>query len=137
MALLNLQFSLKATARRSGPYISIDDFDDPMGAWIDQHRPVVDDGVAIFGDAIFARHFVIGHAARGQVSANPDFAIITIRVVPLARYISAEARTGLVRDATCHCADSSANGSSGRATHDSAADSAACRTGRGAALCKC
>ena len=79
-----LQMAEKSRARRSGPYISIDDFDDPMSTRIDQNRLIVDNSVAILGDAVLARHFVVRHTARGQISANPDVSVIAIRAVLLA-----------------------------------------------------
>ena len=45
-----------------------------MSAGVNQHGPVIDHRVPILGDAVLSRHIIIRHTARGQISANPDFA---------------------------------------------------------------
>src|ERR1700738_4716805 len=52
--------------------VLLDDLDNPVGARIDQNRPVVHDRVAIFPGAIFRRHVVIGDAFLRQNRANSD-----------------------------------------------------------------
>jgi len=42
--------------------ILLDHFNDAMAARVDQHRPIVDDRVAVFASAVFPRHFVVRHA---------------------------------------------------------------------------
>ena len=63
-----------------------------MGARIDQNGPIVHDRIAIFVDAIFRRHVVIGYALLGQNGADPDFLIIPIRRAMLFDSVAAEAR---------------------------------------------
>ena len=60
---------------------SIDDFNDSMGTRIDQHGAIIDNGVAILGDTVLPRDFVVGHATRGEVSAD----MTGLSVGPLAK----------------------------------------------------
>jgi hypothetical protein len=57
---------------------SVDDLNDPMRRGIDQYRAIIDDRIAIIGHAILTRHFVIGDAARQQVLADANLALIAI-----------------------------------------------------------
>ena len=68
--------------KRSGPTEvgpldtwSVDDLNDPMRRGIDQYRAII---IAIIGHAILTRHFVIGDAARRQVLADANLALIAI-----------------------------------------------------------
>jgi hypothetical protein len=56
----------------------LDHFDDAMAAGVNQHRPIVDDRVAVFTSALFLRHFVIRHAFFRKFGANPDVALIAV-----------------------------------------------------------
>jgi hypothetical protein len=58
--------------------ILLDHFNDAMAARVDQHRPIVDDGVAVFASAIFPRHFVIGHAFFGKFGSHHDITLVTV-----------------------------------------------------------
>jgi hypothetical protein len=50
-----------------------------MGGRVDQHGTIIDDGIAISGYAIFARHFVISNAARRKIRTDADYAFVAIR----------------------------------------------------------
>ena len=55
-----------------------DDFNDAVGAGIDENRAAIDHRVAIVMHAIFRWHIVIGYPIAGQVCAHPQFAIVGV-----------------------------------------------------------
>jgi hypothetical protein len=81
--LLNTHSPPEKRPGEAGHLVSIDHLNNPVSR-IKQDGSVVNNSIAILGDAILARHIVLGHAARGQISANSDFAIIAVRAVLLA-----------------------------------------------------
>ena len=89
-----------------------------MGTRIDQNGPVVHDRIAIFVDAIFRRHVVIGDALLGQNGADPNVFIIPIRRAMLLNRVTAEARALIDAkdsvDATDHAANDAADNGSDR-----------------------
>src|ERR1700738_2267372 len=97
----------------------IDDLDNPVGARVDQNRPVVHDRVAIIPGAIFRRHCVIGDALLRQYSADPDILAILIGRATLLDHILA--KTGALidaqnaGDATDHTANDTADDGADRA----------------------
>jgi hypothetical protein len=56
----------------------LDHFNDAMAAGVNQHRPVVDDRVAVFASAVFPRHFVVRHAFFRKFDTHPDIALIAV-----------------------------------------------------------
>ena len=89
------------SARQSGAFRSIaspagnlvDDLDDAPRAELDQHRTVVDDGVAISRRcAVFRRHVIVGHAALRQHDADAKILVVAIGRPPLANHVFAKAR---------------------------------------------
>src|ERR1700680_2137967 len=70
-----------------------DDLNDPMGAWVDQNSPVVDDGVTISRDAIFGRNFVILDAVRRENRAGSHGFPISVGWAVLMDDVIAKART--------------------------------------------
>ena len=80
--LTNLAFR-KGRRTEGGPFVSarlslLDHFNDAMAAGINQHRPIVDDRVAVFASAVFLRHFVVRHACFRKFGAHPDVALIAV-----------------------------------------------------------
>src|SRR5947209_12766090 len=127
-----LQTESRPVGRLSDLGPLLDDLDDPMGSWIDQHGTIVHHGVAILRRAVFARDLVIGHAAGGKLRADPHLALIAIRrMVPL-HHVAAETRPRVVGDAARRCTrrstDRSTDRSADSATDDGASDRAARRS---------
>jgi hypothetical protein len=56
----------------------LDHLNDAMAAGIHQHRPIVDDRVAVFTNAVFLRHFVVRHTCFRKFGAHPDVALIAL-----------------------------------------------------------
>src|SRR6185295_16866323 len=106
------------------PCPSIDDFNNPVSTGIDQYGPIIDYGVAIFGNAILPWDLIVGHAARRQIGANAEIVLITVRGMPLTSHISAKSRSRFISNSAGHCADGCANSCPGRAANDSATDCA-------------
>ena len=98
--------------------VLFDDFDDAMGARIDQDGPVVHDRIAIVADAIFRRHIVISDALLGQNGADPNVFVIPIRGAMLFDRVAAKARALIDAkdsiDAADYTADHAANDGSDR-----------------------
>ena len=107
-----------------------------MSTRINQDGTVIHYSVTIFGDTVFSRHFIIGHAARRQVSANSDLTVVSVRLMPLTADIRAETRTRVVSNATSDGANRSADSRSDWASYDGAANSAR-RGSRCGALSEC
>jgi hypothetical protein len=75
------------------PQTSLDDFDNPVGARVDQDRAVVHDRVSVIPNAIFLWHVVICYAFLRQDCAYPDVLAISIGRAMLFDHITAKART--------------------------------------------
>jgi hypothetical protein len=105
-------FSLMYTVRL------LDDFDYAPRAGVHQNRPIVDDRIAIFANAVLLRNLIIGDARFRKLSADPHVALITVRRAALFNHITAEARplvyTQNARDAADDPADRAANDSAYR-----------------------
>src|SRR5215203_2340670 len=70
-----------------------DNLDDAPRAGLDQHRTIVDDGVAVSRrSAVFRGNVVVGHAAFRQHDAYANVIVIPIRRPPLTDHIFAKAR---------------------------------------------
>ena len=70
-----------------------DNLDDAPRARLDQHRTIVDDGVAIsWRSAVFRRNVVVGYAAFRQHDADAKVIVIAIGRPPLANHVFAKAR---------------------------------------------
>jgi len=93
--------------------VLLDDFDNPVGARIDQNGTVVHDRIAIVADAIFRGHIVIGDAFLGQYRADPHLLVIPIRRTMLLDCVTAKARALIDAkdpvDATDHTANNAAD----------------------------
>jgi hypothetical protein len=87
----------------------LDNFDNPMGARIDQDRAAVHDRVSVVPNAIFRRHIVIGNAFFRQHCADPDILTILIGRPALFDHITAKARTLVDAENPAYTADHTAN----------------------------
>ena len=109
----------------------IDDFNDAMGAWVDQNSPVIHDRIAVGCRAVFPRYFVISDAAIGQFGADTYFALIAVGRMSAFGNVTAETGTAGLRDATGRRTGSSTHGSADRptdcATDDGTSDSSTSR----------
>src|ERR1700730_11471316 len=113
---------------------SVDNLNDPMGRRIDQYCPIVDYGITISGNAVFARDFIVGNTRLRQILADPDFMLVAIRGnVPL-RDVAAETRARIVGNAAGNSADAGSDGRSNRSTDDRASYGACSSTCRGCIL---
>jgi hypothetical protein len=89
--------------------VLLDDFDNPMGARLDQHRAAVDDRVTVFPSAIFRRHIIIGNAFLRQNCADPHILAILIGRAALFDHIVAKARTLIDAENAAYTTDHTAN----------------------------
>jgi hypothetical protein len=89
--------------------VLFDDLDNPVGARIDQDRPVVHDGVAIIARAIFRRYFVIGDTFLRQHRADSDLLAILIGRATLLDGITAKAGAFIDAENSGDAADHAAN----------------------------
>ena len=99
--------------------VLFDDLDNPAAARFDQDCAAVHDRVAIFADAIFLRHVVIGDAFFRQDGADAHILAILIGRAALFDDIAAKTRTFVDAQDAVHTADD---------TTDHAADDRADRT---------
>src|ERR1700748_1241927 len=68
------------------------DFHDAVGARIDEHRAIVDDGISISAAAVFRWNVIIGYAGLRQHCADPDVLAISIGRIMTFCHVAAEAR---------------------------------------------
>jgi hypothetical protein len=66
--------------------------DDAPSARVNQHRSIIDDGVAILANTVFLRNVVVGDARFRKLSAYPYIALITVGRAALFNYITSETR---------------------------------------------
>jgi hypothetical protein len=70
--------------RATGLIALFEDFNDAMGAGIDEDRPAIDDGIAIVANAVFLWHVIVRDPVAGQVGAHPHVTLVVVRrVMPL------------------------------------------------------
>jgi hypothetical protein len=70
---------------------------------IDQHRPVVHNGVAIVTHAVFGGHLMVGYAARWQHRTNPYLLLMPIGSRALLNYVLLEAWPVFIRETADDC----------------------------------
>jgi hypothetical protein len=71
----------------------LDHFDDAVRPRVHKNRPIVDDSVSIFADAVFLRNIVIGHARLGQNSAYPNVLIVAVGRIMTIGHVAPESRS--------------------------------------------
>jgi hypothetical protein len=96
--------------------ILLHNFDYAASAGVNEHWPIVDDGVAILANTVLLRNVVVGDARFGKLGAYPYIALVAVRRTALFNYITAEARALIHAQYSCYTADDPAN----RAANDSA-----------------
>jgi hypothetical protein len=90
--------------------------DDAPSARVNQHRSIIDDGVAILANTVFLRNVVVGDARFRKLSAYAYIALITVGRPALFYYITAETRPLIHSQYSCYTADDPSD----RAANDSA-----------------
>jgi hypothetical protein len=86
---------------------SLDYIDHTSRTGIDQHRPIIHDGVAIAPrDMIIRRYIIVGDPALGEYSSNPKFLLISIGGSFLSDSILAKSRSVLNAKDASNCAGS-------------------------------
>ena len=104
---------------------SLDDLNDAASAGVDEHRSIIDHGVAILANSVFLGNFVVSHACFRKLSAYPYIAMIAVRRTVLFNYITAETRALIYTQNACDAANDASN---------RAADNSADRTCRALAF---
>jgi hypothetical protein len=110
----------KAALELVGNFL-FDDFDDPVGARIDQNCTIVHNGVAIIMNAIFRRNVVIRHTGFRQNCTHTDVLVVTKGGVMPFGDIAVKARTLIDPEHSIHASDHTAH----HAT-DNSADRTSC-----------
>jgi hypothetical protein len=87
----------------------LDDLDDAVGSWVDQHGATIHDGVSVLVHAILRRHIVIGDTLVGKHRSNSHIFIVLIGRAPLFNHIRAEARPLIDAKDACYSADDAAD----------------------------
>jgi hypothetical protein len=83
---------------------------------VNQHRSIIDDGVATLANTVFLRNVVVGDARFRKLSAYPHIAPITVGRAALFNYITAETRSLIHSQYSRYTADDPSD----RAANDSA-----------------
>src|SRR6187200_3584735 len=112
----------------------LDDLHDRVGAGIDEHRPLVDDRIAIVANAVLSRDLVVGHAARRQPGADAHLLGVVVGRYAALDHVAAELGPLLVGDAADDRAADAADDGTDRPADDRPADRAGRGAGRRAAL---
>src|ERR1035437_4947938 len=94
----------------------LDNLHDAAGTGVNEHRSIVDDGVAILANTVFLRNVVVSHARFRKLCTHPYIALIAVRRAVLFNYIAAETRPLIYTQNACDAADNPSN----RAADDSA-----------------
>lgn len=69
---------VRTAARAVVRWSLLDNLNDPVRPRIDQHCPLIHDGVAIVANAVFGGHLIVGDPTGGEFRTNPQFLLVPV-----------------------------------------------------------